>query len=98
MATDRNRFSCRAGHEIDACDVPALRDATSVYAHQLRERIAALFGGAVSRGWLPPAHDRHVGDRSILAEHGGHRQDAERNGLEESAAVGVKDGDRIVGG
>ena len=98
MATDRNRLPGGAGHQIHPRHISALRYAACVHAYQLGERIAALRGRAILRGRLAAAHHRDVRDRTIPVDYRGHGQHAQRNGLEEYPAVGIENGERVVGG
>ena len=98
MATDRNRLPGGARHQIHPRHIASLRDAACVHAHELGEWIAALRGRAILRGGLAAAHHRDVRDRTIPTDYRGHGQHAQRNGLEKHPAVGVENGERVVGG
>ena len=97
MAAHRNHRADRARHQIDARHVPGLRDATGIDADELREGITALGRRALSRTRFPAAEHRDVRHGSIVADHRGDRQHAQRNRLDQPTAVGVENGERVVG-
>ena len=97
VAADGNDFGDRARDQIDACHAPGLRDAPGIDAHQLRERITALLGGTIARASFRAAEIGDIGDRAVRTHDGSHRQHAQRNGLQQCAAIGVEDRQGIVG-
>ena len=96
MTPDRNDFPDGARHEVDAHHTAELRDAAGVHAHQLRERIAALFRRAIARTRFATPEVRDVRHRPLGVDDRGHGQDAERNGLQQRAVLRVEHRECIV--
>ena len=98
MPAHRNHPGDGARNEIHARHAARLRQPSLVDPHEFREWIAALPRRAIPCDRLSPTEVRHIGNRPVSAHHGGHRQNAQRDHLEQRSALGVEHREGVVGG